>query len=382
MNCRSRHCAILAIALTMNNDFTTARRSLITTYLLIVGSVIVLFSSLVVYQTHDSFSDPVVKTDAEIVIGAHEARFIAETIRPGAVFEESEYEIERNELYFTVSFADDSEVKVNLMNGEAHVPEDESGFVETLTDDFEEIVGWIALVVFLLAALASIYVANKTLAPIARNMKKQKQFISDAAHELRNPLAALHARIESALLVGGRESKKEVLDDLLGETKRLISVSEALLALERGEQKKKRVEIQSVHSVLMRTIERLQPLLKEKNISVATEIEREVLHIDIYDLETILYNLLHNAIKFSNTGSAITVSWTNKKLSVSDTGIGISVEHISNIFDRFYKVDTARGGGGSGLGLALIKEIADVYGATMDVKSAVGKGSTFSIAFK
>ena len=76
------------------------------------------------------------------------------------------------------------------------------------------------------------------------------------------------------------------------------------------------------------------------------------------------------------------MSWTNKKLSVSDTGIGISVEHISNIFDRFYKVDTARGGGGSGLGLALIKEIADVYGATMDVKSAVGKGSTFSIAFK
>ena len=92
---------------------------------------------------------------------------------------------------------------------------------------------------FLLAALASVYVANNTLAPIARNMKKQKQFIGDAAHELRNPLAALHARIESALRVGGHHIKKEVLDDLLSETKRLISLSEALLALERGEQKKK-----------------------------------------------------------------------------------------------------------------------------------------------
>lgn len=365
----------------MNNDFTTARRSLVAIYLLIVGSVIVLFSSLIVYQTHDSFSDPVVETEGEIVVSEREARAIADTVHPGVAFEESEYEIENGVLYFTVSFADDSEVKVNLMNGEAHIPEDASGLVETLTDDFEEIVGWIALAVFLLAALASMYVANKTLAPIARNMKKQKQFISDAAHELRNPLAALHARIESALRTGTREVKKEVLEDLLLETKQLISISEALLALERGEQKKKRLEEQSLLPAITRTVTRLDPLLKEKNIAVVTDIAKETLTIDADDLDTILYNVLHNASKFSHAGSTVTVTWANKKISVIDTGIGISPEHQARIFDRFYKVDRARAGGGSGLGLALIKEIADAYGATVDIKSVVGSGSTFSITF-
>lgn len=365
----------------MSNDFTRARRSLIIIYLLIVGSVIVLFSSLIVYQTRDSFSDPVVETEEEIVLSAREARAIAETMRPGARFEEAEYEIENNGLYFTVSFEDDREVKVNLLTKEAHIPEDESNLWETLTDDFEEIVGWIALAVFLLAALASVYVANKTLAPIARNMKKQKQFISDAAHELRNPLAALHARIESALHGGGHNLKKDVLDDLLSETKQLIGMSEALLALERGEQKKKHLEKQALLPIITRTITRLDPLLKEKNISVVTDIAKDTLTIDARDLETILYNLLHNAIKFSHIGGTVTIAWTNKKLSVADTGIGISPEHQTYIFDRFYKVDTARAGGGSGLGLALIKEIVDTYGATVDIKSDTGRGSTFSIAF-
>ena len=216
-----------AIDLNMNNDFTYARWKLVTLYLLIIGSIILIFSLLIVYQAGDSFSDPAVKSSSDVLFSATEAENKARDLFTEKKVVETEYEIENGVLYYTVLFDDETEVKIDLLTGSAYVPEEKDNFIETFTDDFEERVGLIAFVLFVSASLLCIYVANLTLIPVAKSIRKQKQFVSDAAHELRNPLAALHARIESALLPG-TEFETDIFEDLLSETKRLVSLSENL----------------------------------------------------------------------------------------------------------------------------------------------------------
>ena len=335
----------------MTNDFKQARRKLVLLYLLIIGSVIGLFSLLVMHQANNSFSYPAIKTNTEIQITAEEAVLRAKTLFPDKVISETEYEIENGMLYFTVSFDDEAEVKVDLLTGATHIPREAEGVIALVTDDFDEMVGWIALLVFLLAALLSVYVAHTTLKPISRNIRAQKQFVSDAAHEFRNPLAALHARIESILHSGAQEFKKVVLDDLLIETKRLIVMSESLLALEKGEQRMREIKPHSLEAIVRSVVGQLEYLIQSKNIQLQSNITTESLNIDQGDIESILYNLTHNAVKFTPQNGTITITWAEKVLRVSDTGIGIAKEDVPHIFNRFYKADTARTKDGSGLGL-------------------------------
>ena len=370
-----------AIASIMETDFKKKRLSLLGLYLLIVGSVIVLFSVLIVYQSRDSFSDPSVRVGKDIVVTRADAEAIVRELRPAGDIGETEYEIENNRLYYTLTFTDESEIKVDLFTGEAYIPEDDTGFFMNLSDDFEEKVVWIGLLVFLLSATLSVYVINKTLDPIARNIQKQKQFVSGAAHELRNPLSALHARIESALLSDEPELKKEVLEDLLGETKRLIAVSEGLLSLERGELRVRNIVTLSPEKSISRTIQRLEPIRDRKNITIEKSADATLVSLDEEDLESLLYNLLHNAIKFTSGGGTVRVLWSQGTLTVSDTGKGIPNESLPYIFDRFYKADASRTNEGSGLGLSLVKDIVERYKATIDVSSTVDVGTTVSIRF-
>lgn len=254
-------------------------------------------------------------------------------------------------------------------------------FIETFTDDFEERVGLIAFVLFVSASLLCIYVANLTLIPVAKSIRKQKQFVSDAAHELRNPLAALHARIESALLPG-TEFETDIFEDLLSETKRLVSLSENLLALERVEHTVRQSELLDIQEVVSDVLSRLQFHITDKHLQVIINIDNTGLNFYRLDFETILYNLLHNAIKFSRVNGTISITWTNHSLAIADNGIGIAQEKLPYIFDRFYKADIARSEEGSGLGLALVREIIDRNRGTISVLSTNTTGTTITIQFK
>lgn len=372
---------MLAIVLIMENDFKHARLKLISVYLLIVFGVVTLFSVLTIYQADNTFTDPVVPGTTEIAVTAKEAQSIAERLRSDAFVVETEYEIENNVLYFTTTFSDETEVKVNLFTTEVYVPKEEPGVISTFVDDFEEKVVWVALFVFVLASLLSVYVANQTLVPIVQNMRKQKEFISGAAHELRNPLAALHARLESALLLGSTGIDTGMVQELLTETQRLILLSEGLLSLEKAEVWAAQVEEVAVMPVVESLLVRLAEFTKKKNLTITTEIKTDTVRIDPRDLEVILFNLVHNAIKFTPENGKIHIVWDGKSLTVSDTGIGISKENSEHIFDRFYKVDTSRGGEGSGLGLALVKAVLEKYSGKIQVNSIEGKGTTFVVTF-
>ena len=364
----------------MKNDFTQARRKLVILYLLIVGTIIVVFSLLIIYQANDSFSDPAVKTSADLLLGATEVEALARDLFPEREIEETEYEIENGVLYYTVSFGDDEEVKVDLLSGSTYLPKEEGSLIELLTDDFDERVGWIALLVFLAASWLSVFVANRTFVPIVKSIQRQKKFVADAAHELRNPLAALHARIESAMLYG-ETTKKEVFEDLLSETKRLISLSEGLLVLEKNAHGRGEPETLVVKEVVREVLSRLEFLSVSKKLHIKTDIDEVSLTLQRADLETVLYNLLHNAIKFSGTRGKITIAWKHKILTIADSGVGIVAEKIPYIFDRFYKADVARAGEGSGLGLAIVKSIVDRNNATITVVSTLSKGTAISIHF-
>ena len=369
------------IALSMGTDFSRARLKLVGIYLLIIAGVVTLFSLLIIYQVNDSFSRPTVVTAQNTVTHASEAIKKAELLAPHKEIVKTEYEIVNGVLYFTTSFVDGREVKVDLLTGESLIPEENSGIWAFMTKDFDRAVGWIGVGVFLLAGLLSIFVANQTLAPISRNMRKQKEFVSGAAHELRNPLAALHARIESTLRVNGGEVSREVLEDLLSETKRLIGLSEALLSFEKEGGKKKNIRPQSVLDSSTVVLAQVAHMTQEKHITLETDVSKETLAIDSKDLQMILYNLIQNAIKFTPPNGTVSIFWNDKTLRVSDTGSGIPQENIPYIFDRFYKVDSARSSEGSGLGLALVKECVETYGGTIRVESVLGKGTTFTVVF-
>lgn len=118
--------------------------------------------------------------------------------------------------------------------------------------------------------------------------------------------------------------------------------------------------------------------MEKKHLTLDRAVLSEFARMDMRDLDTILYNLLHNAIKFSLPGSRIRLTWEKGVLTVSDEGSGIAEADLPHIFERFYKADAA--GQGTGLGLALVAETARRYGGSVRVHSVPGKGATFSVS--
>lgn len=387
MTFRSRQFAEPATDLIMN-DFFQARARLVIIYLLIIVTVIVLFSVLVIAQVREEEQLRSIPPNSEIVLTEYEARTKAAQLYPGATIETLTYELEDRTLTLKFIFTDETEVEANLLTGEIKIADDEDE-VESLTnvliDGIDEKIIWIGLIVFLLASGLSIFVVNATLRPIVINAEKQKRFISDASHELRNPLAAILAALES---FERAETKtvalsREVVGDLKQEVQRLIYLSESLLSFERSQQMNVPVKVSEVEAVVRLVEKRLSPLITDKHITIIRELDPAPLAMNPADLETILYNLLHNAIKFSPPRTSVTVSWSPATLSVVDRGIGISPERLPHIFERFYKADGARGfeSLGSGLGLSLVQDITARYNATVSAESTVGSGTKISVTF-
>jgi signal transduction histidine kinase len=131
----------------------------------------------------------------------------------------------------------------------------------------------------------------------------------------------------------------------------------------------------AVDSVLTR----LHPLIEEKNIVVTKEIAPDPIFIDGGDLETILYNLVHNAVKFSRESGAVRIVWREGILTIANKGAGISEEALPYIFDRFYTTGSVESG--MGLGLSLVQEVVRRYAGTIQATSTPGTWTEFCITF-
>jgi len=219
-----------------------------------------------------------------------------------------------------------------------------------------------------------------------------RQFSTDVSHELRTPLTAIRGQLEVALFTAKtHEQYRDAMVNALEDVERLSSIVRALLLLSQAESGQVVLQISSLDlaEVAEDMVEQFQIPAEERGISLTANLEHGIFtDADRTQIERLLSNLLSNAVKYTQAGGRVWVrilrdpdreGWL--RLDVGDSGPGISAENQAHIFDRFYRVrnpETNRVQG-LGLGLSFVAWIVSAHGGTVDVESAPGKGSTFTV---
>lgn len=238
-----------------------------------------------------------------------------------------------------------------------------------------------------LGHLADVF--NETFARLEQSFRQLRLFTADASHELRTPLTAIRSVGEVALREQrSPESYREVIGSMLEEADRLGRLVDSLLTLSRADAGQIRLSPEPVDLV---------ELIREvvSHLGVLAEEKRQVIHVEAdnpleVSLDRIVFrqamiNLLDNAIKYSPERACIRIVVCEREqqatIDVIDQGHGIPPEHIGEVFERFYRVDTARSRelGGAGLGLSIARWAVEAHGGRIEVESQEGFGSTFRI---
>ncbi|MDB5254702.1 MAG: histidine kinase [Candidatus Nomurabacteria bacterium] len=241
----------------------------------------------------------------------------------------------------------------------------------------------IDIVIFLFASIGSYILAGVTLKPVKRSLEAQEAFSADASHELRTPLAVMKTEIEVLLRSKEMlsENVKNVLRSNLEELNNLTTMTSDLLELSRGKSVKAGPLILS--TIVQQQVSQLQGLAVQKKIELsftASLASKEaVINGEKQALGRIFKNIIANALTYTREGGLVTVSversYKDVLVTIVDNGIGISEKDLPHIFKRFYKADNARSGSGTGLGLALTKDIVEQYHGTINIKSELGNGT-------
>jgi heavy metal sensor kinase len=229
---------------------------------------------------------------------------------------------------------------------------------------------------------------NAMLERLERGVEDQHRFVADASHELRTPLAVMHAELDVSLRGDDlAPAAREVLESTREEVNRMSRTVDNLLTLAQADEG--RLGLLTTHVELGDAIEAaarlLQPVAAAARVRLDVEGESCIAQADPRLLQQALTNLIENAIKFSPAGSRVSVTaWCRAEevgVTVTDDGPGIPADAQAHLFDRFFRVDPARGRdvGGSGLGLAICREIAAAHGGRVWVDSDEGRGSAFSL---
>jgi len=220
----------------------------------------------------------------------------------------------------------------------------------------------------------------------------RKDFAANVSHEIKTPLTAIKGFVETLRTGEGAEPKEteRFLAIIEKHVNRLTSIVEDLMKLSKIEQQDETSEIyleeSSVKNVILSAVQTCREKADAKEITVDIVCPEEIsLRLDSRLMSQAMVNLLDNAINYSSENGDIQISASLKdkelRISIQDHGIGIPKEHLSRLFERFYRVDKARSRelGGTGLGLAIVKHIAYAHGGRVSVESTLGKGSTFSM---
>lgn len=218
---------------------------------------------------------------------------------------------------------------------------------------------------------------------------QQKKFTYDASHELRTPVSVILSQCEYSLSEPQSEEEYiEALELIERQGRKMSSMINELLTISRLEQKKGKIEMELFDfSGMVEMVCQDMALIREKDISLESDIESGIFIEGNSSLLTrLLNNLIVNAYRYGKEKGHIYVRLLQTgeeiQLSVTDDGIGIAPEALSQIWNRFYQADTSRSGQGSGLGLSIVKEIAEAHKGKMTVDSTLEEGSTFILHLK
>ena len=235
-------------------------------------------------------------------------------------------------------------------------------------------------------------VLSETMNRMAHRLEEQsnlrKKLTGDISHELRTPLATIQSYLE-AFLDDVMVPDEQNVTAILAESHRLGRLVNDLQDLANAEYRIKSAELSvlNLNEFTLKEIERIKPILAQKNIefNLHTTNAPVLIMADEALLGRVLSNLLVNAYKYTAEGGRITVSvfeqGTSAGLAVADNGSGMAKEHLPHIFERFYRADPSRtrATGGSGIGLAIVKELSEAMGGSVDVVSELNQGSTFRV---
>jgi signal transduction histidine kinase len=230
---------------------------------------------------------------------------------------------------------------------------------------------------------------NDLLSRLETSFYQQKQFTSDASHEMQTPLAGIKGIIE-VLLRKPRtlERYEEKMREVLVQTNRLSQLHDQLLQLARLESTVLVAKKEKIHlaKAIAKSISTHEVLSHSHSVKIHNSIPLEVIvWADNLLLEMIIDNLLSNAIKYNKTGGSIRINWddAHSTLSIEDDGIGIDADQLPLLFNRFFRADDSRSSKipGNGLGLSIAKRLCDAQNIQLTASSIKSQGTTFSLQF-
>jgi len=235
---------------------------------------------------------------------------------------------------------------------------------------------------------------NRLLDQVAQHVDRQEQFVADAAHELRGPLAAVRSSLEIAVArEGDRAAQRETLEDILDATRHLSKITNDLLLLAEIRERSHAVEPEAVDLVVVtrQAVTMFTGVAEERGVALSVEAggPTPIVAGDADRIRRVVVNLLDNALRFTGEGGSIRVriaadpATGSGMLALSDSGVGIPEAHLPHVFERFSKADAARSHAGArrsgGLGLAICKGIVESCGGTITIASRIGEGTTVTI---
>ena len=227
---------------------------------------------------------------------------------------------------------------------------------------------------------------NGMLARLEESFQREKQFTSDASHELRTPVSVIMAYAENLTAHAPDRETEEQASAILLESRRMHSIIAQLLALTRGYEGKYRLEREEVplRDMVADVLAELTEEAAANEISLTEQVPEEIrLSADQSLMTQLLLNLVENGIKYGKPGGTVAVRAAEQDghilLTVRDDGIGIEEKDLPRIFDRFYRADRARDRSGSGLGLSIVKWIVELHGWSIQAASKPGQGTVFTI---
>ena len=220
---------------------------------------------------------------------------------------------------------------------------------------------------------------NQMLAKLASSKDAQRLLVQDAGHELRTPLTSLRTNVSLLRRYEqlGRAEHAKVLDDLETESRELTTLVNQLIELataeDHGDQPKREV---SLRSIIEPAVDRAR---RRTGRTIVLEADDSVVCGQPQALERVVSNLLDNAAKFADGDDAIEVRSELGRITVSDRGPGFDEDDLDRVFDRFYRATNMRGHPGSGLGLSIVKNVAEMHGGTVAAANRPGGGAVVTI---
>jgi signal transduction histidine kinase len=233
---------------------------------------------------------------------------------------------------------------------------------------------------------------TQMLARLEYSFTQQREFVGNAAHELKTPVAVLKSTLQS-LLQRPRSSEeyRAGLQASLQDLDRLEQLLQRMLRLARAEQwaqnaQRRDFDVIDINSTCEEAVERIRGLAQSRNATIQLATNGPVpFRADPEDLQLVWTNLLENAVRYSPEGSSVEVTvtrtGTKARIIFQDHGAGISASDLPRIFDRFYRGDPSRtrATGGFGLGLAIVKALVEAYGGTIGAESFPGTGTCMTV---